>query len=334
MSKKIDYKGFIEDYFFVINKDGVMEPLVLNEVQSHYYELLLGEYGEELQGIRENILKGRQFGISTLISAIFATDFILSELQAIPRINSSVYSYTDNDTKAHTARFDLFLESYLMQDQKAKLEDMETNDGKQARQAFRKAFLSVDNGNYIEGKRGAQYHSQTASAKVSGRGDTKQNIHWTEPAFYPNTEILSAEDLMVGAEEQVPDGKGKIIRESTGKTRVDYFGKEFLLGKEGKTDFKSRFIGWSQHKPYRRDVPNGWKRPDYYAKVDATDEQCYWHYMKTQQLTNMKKLREFPTHDHEAFIAGGQAFFDKDALLRAFKQTIKPKREAEYVNAL
>ena len=331
---KIDYRSFIQDNFFIINKEGILIPFKLNEVQNWYYDLLLNEYGEELQGLRENVLKGRQFGLSTLIEAIFAVDFILSELQIIPRINSSVYSYTDNDTKAHTARFDLFLESYLMTDQGATIEDMETTDGKKARDEFRKAFLSIDNGNYIEGRRGAQYHSQTASARVSGRGDTKQNIHWTEPAFYPNTQILSAEDLMTGAEEQVADGTGKIFRESTGKTRIDYFGKEYLAGKDGKTAFKSRFIGWFRHPEYAKEVPEGWVRPEYYDTVDATDEQCYWHYTKTNGLTSNKKLREYPTHDHEAFIAGGTAFFDSDALLAATLKLRSPIKEAEYVSAL
>lgn len=331
---KIDYRGFIQDNFFIKNKEGIITPFIFNDVQNWYYDLLLEDYGEELQGIRENDLKGRQFGISSMIEGIFATDFIMSELNYIPIIDSDVYSYTDKDTKAHTDRFNLFLESYLMNDQGAMVEDMETTEGRQAREAFRKTFLSIDNGNFIQGKRGALYHSQTASAKVSGRGGTKQNIHWTEPAFYPNTQILSAEDLMTGAEEQVPDGKGKIFRESTGKTRVDYFGRQYLEGKEGKTDFKSRFIGWYLHKAYSRPVPEGWERPDYYELVDATDEQCYWHWMKTDQLTKAKKIREYPTHDVEAFIAGGSPFFDADGLMEALKKVIKPIKEVEYVSSL
>lgn len=331
---KIDYRSFIQDSFFIKNKEGTIVRFIFNEVQNWYYDLLLEEYGEELQGIRENDLKGRQFGISSLIEGIFATDFVMSELGYMPIIDSDVYSYTDKDTKAHTDRFNLFLESYLMVDQGASIEDMETTDGKQARAAFRKQFLKTDNGNFIEGNRGALYHSQTASAKVSGRGGTKQNIHWTEPAFYPNTDILSAEDLMTGAEEQVPDGRGKIFRESTGKTRVDYFGRQYLEGKQGITDYRSRFIAWYQHKQYAREVPRGWERPSYYDNVPATDEQCYWHYMKTDQLTKPKKIREYPTYDTEAFISGGENFFDADALMYALNQIKDPVRKAEYVSAL
>lgn len=331
---KIDYRSFIEDNFFIKNKEGILVPFTFNKVQNWYYDLLVEDYGEDLQGIRENDLKGRQFGISSMIEGIFATDFVLSELGEIPLVDSDVYSHIDKETKAHTDRFNLFLESYLMQDQGAGVEDMLTPDGIKAREAFRKAFLKTDNGNYIESKRGALYHSQTASAKVSGRGGTKQNIHWTEPAFYPNTDILNAKELMTGAEKQVPLGRGKIFRESTGKTRADYYAQEYFKGKEGKGMFKSRFMAWMLHPEYQMTPPKDWERPEYYLELDATDAQCYWHYLQTDQLTNKLEMREYPTYDHEAFIAGGEAFFDEDALFAAINRLKEPIRKAEYVSSL
>lgn len=331
---KIDYRSFIQDNFFIKNKEGILVPFHFNAVQNWYYDLLLEEYSEELQGIRENDLKGRQFGISSMIEGIFATDFVLSELDYIPIIDADVYSHIDKETKAHTDRFNLFLESYLMQDQNAGVEDMDTPEGKAARAAFRKQFLKTDNGNYIEGRRGALYHSQTASAKVSGRGGTKQNLHWTEPAFYPNTDILNAKELMTGAEKQVPLGRGKIFRESTGKTRADYFGQEYYKGKEGRGVFKSRFMAWYQHPEYHLEPPKKWQRPEYYAELPATDAQCFWHYTETDELNDKLALREYPTYDHEAFIAGGESFFSKDALLEAIKLISEPVKTGEYVQAL
>jgi len=330
----IDYRSFIQDNFFIKNKDGVLVPFIFNEVQNLVYEEWKKDYGEELQGIRENDLKGRQFGISSMIEGVFATDFILSELGHLPIIDSDVYSHIDKETKAHTDRFNLFLDSYLMQDQGASAEDMLTAEGLEARSAFRKSFLKTDNGNYIESNKGALYHSQTASAKVSGRGGTKQNIHWTEPAFYPNTDILNAKELMSGAEKQVPLGKGKIFRESTGKTRADYFGQEYYKGKEGRGRFKSRFLAWYLHPEYQLTPPEGWVRPEYYAQLPATDAQCYWHYTETDGLNDKIQLREYPTYDHEAFIAGGEAFFGQNALLAAINKITDPIKKGEYVQAL
>ncbi len=331
---KINYRAFIQDNFFIKNKEGMLVPFIFNEVQNIVYNMWLEDYGEELQGIRENDLKGRQFGISSMIEGVFATDFIMSELKYIPVIDSDVYSHIDRETKAHTDRFNLFLDSYLMQDQGASVEDMDSLDGVQARAAFRKSFLKTDNGNYIEGKRGALYHSQTASAKVSGRGGTKQNIHWTEPAFYPNTDIMNAKELMTGAEKQVPLGRGKIFRESTGKTRADFFGQEYYKGKAGRGRFKSRFLAWYLHPEYQIKPPEGWERPEYYRDLPATDAQCYWHFTETDELTDKIQLREYPTYDHEAFISGGESFFDANALLTAIQGIKDPIRKAEYVAAL
>lgn len=333
---KIDYRGFIEDNFFIKNKQGILVPFIFNDVQNLWYDDLVNYYGEELQGIRDNDAKGRQFGISSIITGIFATDFILSELNEIPIIDSDVYSHKDDETTTHINRFNLFLNSYLIQDQGGSIRDMENQE---AIQAFRKEFLSIDQGGHVQSrKRQAKYNAQTASAKVSGRGGTKQNIHWSEPAFYPNTEIMNAKRLMTGAEKQVPDGHGKVFRESTGNTMIDYFASEYYKGKEGRGQFRSVFLAWYLHKPYTLEAPDEWELPDYYRKlVDdglATVDQCFWHYEKTDHLQDKYELREYPTYDTEAFILGGKTYFDDTALMHYLNAVIKPVKEVEYVAAL
>lgn len=139
---------------------------------------------------------------------------------------------------------------------------------------------------------------------------------------------------MTGAEKQVPLGKGKIFRESTGKTRADYFGQEYYKGKEGRGRFISRFLAWYLHPEYQVKPPKGWVRPDYYSDVPASDAQCFWHYTETDELQDKIQMREYPTYDHEAFIAGGESFFDADALLVAIQGIKDPIRKAEYVAAL
>lgn len=331
----IDYKSYIEDNFYIKNKHGILEPFKLNEVQTAYYEALNSDY-PNWQGIRENILKGRQFGLSSFITAIFAIDFIASECGEIPIIDSDVYSHKDEETQAHIDRFNLFLNSYLIKSQGGSLEDM---DNFEAIIKLRRAFLKVDNGGEIVSRRkGAQYHAQTASAKVSGRGGTKQNIHWSEVAFYPNTEIMNAKKLVVGAEKQVPQDYGKIFRETTGNLAGDYFAEEYQEGKDGISQFKSRFIAWYSHKPYRRIPIEDWTPPEYYQSLLvsglADKEQCYWHWIQTKGLEDKEELREFPTYDHEAFLYGGSPLFDQEALIWYTNQVKKPKKAAMYVQAL
>lgn len=331
----IDYKAFIEDNFFIKNKHGVLVPMIFNDVQNLWYDDLLKEYGEELQGVRENDLKGRQFGISSVITGIIATDTIMSELGEIAITDSDVYGHKDGETAAHLARFNLFLNSFLINSQGGGIQDMENLE---AIEALRKDFLRVDQGGHIiTRKRGAQYQAQTASAKVSGRGGTKTNIHWTEPAFYPNTDILNAKDLMTGAEKQVPDNYGKIFRESTGRSVADHFANEYFKGKEGRGKFKSRFLAWFLYKDYTLKAPSGWELPEYYRVLHeegrATIDQCYWHYITTDELQDKHELREYPSFDFEAFLQGGDPFFSSDALIHYTNNTKKPKREVEYVTS-
>lgn len=332
----IDYKKFIEHYFYIKNKDGELVPFVFNDVQQKWYEQLEEDY-PDFQGIRENILKSRQFGLSSIITGIFAADFIMSELGEIPIIDADIYSHKDKETLAHIARFNLFLDSYMFKDQGGTALDIQNN--LKVREAMRKQFLRIDNGGEIISRnRGAQYHCETASAKVSGRGGTKQNIHWSEVAFYPNTEIMNAELLVTGAEEQVPDQRGKIFRETTGNMMGDFFANEYYAGKEGTGDFKSRFYPWYEHKAYSRPAPEGWTPPEYYDAAlnseKATIEQCFWHFKKTKELQSKVKKRENPTYDYEAFLLSGTSFFDEEALVRYNNFVQKPVKEGAYVQAI
>jgi len=332
---KIDYKSFIEDNFMITTTAGEIVPFKFNDIQDYYYKLLIEDYGEELTGIRENILKSRRFGFSSIIDAMFATDFILSELGAIPLTNSDVYSYKEKDTQVLFTSVNQFIDSYLLQDQGGDYRELAH---RRELPLLRKAFLKSDvKGTVIVGKNGAEYHCLTAGAKVSGRGGTKQNIHWSEVAFYNNTDILNARDLVTGAEEQVSTGIGKIFRETTGNVADDFFAEEYQHGVDGISEFKSRFLAWHLMGAYTKPAPKGWTPPEYYDAVIAdgvSHDQCYWHFEKTRGLTSSRRLREYPTTDDEAFLLGGDPFFSQEALIHYSKAIRKPKKAVEFVGAL
>lgn len=332
---KINYKAFIEDNFTITTTNGELVPFIFNDIQDYYYQMLISDYGEELSGIRENILKSRRFGFSSIIDAMFVVDFILSELGAIPFTNSDVYSYKDKDTQVLFTRVNQFLDSWLLKDQGG---DYTNLDHHKEIDKLRKAFLRADvHGSVIVGKKGAEYHCLTAGAKVSGRGGTKQNIHWSEVAFYNNTDILDAEKLVTGAEEQVSAGIGKVFRETTGNVTEDFFAREYQEGVDGVSDFKSRFLAWYKFSQYSKEAPQGWYPPEYYKSIltqGVTVDQCYWHFEKTRGLTNKLRMREYPTTDVEAFLLGGEPYFSEDALLYYTSVISKPIKEVEYATAL
>lgn len=331
----IDYKGFIEQYFYIKTKKGEIVPFKFNAVQDGWYKDLQDSYGDELQGVRENDLKGRQFGISSVIAGIFTVDFICSARGWISLTDSEIYSYRDKDTEAHFQRVNMFLDSYLVTEVGGNfLDPVQRLEGLK----LRSKFLKTDTTNLLVAKNDTQIQTATAGAKVAGRGSTKQNIHWSEVAFYSNTTILDAETLVTGAEEQVPEGYGKIFRETTGNMAGDFFSREYDAGKNGKSEYHSRFMAWYLHKEYNRAHPQGWVPPEYYHRLiadgEATLDQAYWHFVKTRELQNRKRLREYPTYDYEAFMMQGTTYFDDFARIWHANRIKKPMKVAQFAEAL
>lgn len=311
---KINYKSFIEDNFKIKNKKGEIVPFLFNDPQSQYFELLRLDY-PDFEGIRENIDKARQEGFSSMIDAIFVTDFIFSILGKLPIISGQIISHKDKEVKPLFERANLFFNSWL---EKNKIQ--------------RGSVLAQDNhSSYMKANNGAELFVGSAGAKTLGRGGTLQNIHWSEVAFYPNTEILNAEDLIIGAEQQVADGIGKIFRESTGNTRSDFFATEYFRGKEGKGSYKSRFFPWFIYSAYKKEVPQGYEFTDEWkekmARYKLTPEQIYWYIQKLENSKDPKKMiREYPFEDIESFLASGDCFFDTETLkfhLTRVKEPIK-----------
>ena len=324
--KYVDYREFIEENFLIKNKEGEVVPFIFNDTQIYYYNLLEKDY-PDFQGIRENDLKFRQPGFSSLIDGMFTVDFILAEMGEAPITDSDIYSHKMDETKNLFDRVsDYYYESWI-----SKAYSLDFFNNKSDIKKIRSQLLELDSGNKMKGKQGALMNVQTASAKVSGRGGTKQNIHWSEIAFYPNTQIMSAENLVTAAEQQVKDGFGKIFRESTGNIAGDFFDTEFTKGEDGIGEYKSRFFGWWIHPEYVREAPIGWEIPEYYKniveKYNVTKNQCYWHFKKTNSLTDKKKIREYPTTKHEAFLYGGEQYFSKEALQHYAGTIIKPIAE-------
>lgn len=303
----VDYRAFIEDNFLILDKEGKQQSFILNDVQSAYLTTLQSEK-PDLAGVRENILKARQQGFSTLIDAIFTVDFILSGLGKLPVITGQIISHKEAETRILFRRVDFFLSSWMRK------HDIE-----------RKGFLKSDGDSYLETHAGSELFIGTAGAKTLGRGGTLQNLHWSEIGFYPNTQVMNATEIVPPAEQQVADGIGKIFRESTGNRMYDLFYDEYWAGKEGKGDFRSRFFPWWLTASYRREPPTGYVPDEEHqalmAKHGLSLEQVYWHEMKIRKPKDndtLKARREYPSSDLEAFLAAGEQYFNAQAL-QAFK---------------
>lgn len=342
MLNRPDYKGFIEDHFNIKTKEGVLTPFKFNEVQDLYYSLLLKDY-PLMKGLRENILKGRQQGFSSLIDGFLTTDFLLSAQKLLPIISGQIISHKKEETKPLFDRVNLYIESWL---------DKQTQLNSLPMIKKRKWLLAEDNTSrtsmYLRTHTGAELYVGTAGAATLGRGGTLQNYHWSEVGFYPDTENKSVSELVTGAEQQILDGIGMIFRESTGNMEDDFFYNEFFLGLEPETVFTSRFFEWWLTSEYIVPLPKGYKfsarenelvqRYNLETKMKSFNwsiEQFNWYIKKLVSSQDPREIvREYPCTAEEAFMGQGERYFDTDALnFYRLEKQLEPIKTGELVYA-
>lgn len=298
---KINYKKFIEENFAVQDKDTLVPiPFRFNLVQEKYYSLLASEY-EDMEGVREIVLKARQEGLSSFILALFAVDFILR-----PYSVSICISHRKDSTDILFKKVKSYVDSYFR-----KLAKKYNTTAEE----ISKQFLKSDNKNMLENaENNAMFYIGTAGAKVGGRGGTARNILFSECAFYQDTELITAQEIVVGTAQQVPQGRGMIFIESTANGEGNYYHQTWedanKYDKEGGrlSIYNPRFFGWQEL---------------------YTEE---WVNQKRKEFPNEKMwLQEYPKTPEDAFITSGTPYFNNlilDDMLKNRPNPIKSGRFA------
>jgi len=286
---KIDYKKFIEHYFMVIDRENqVPVPFVLNKVQAKYLEMLNQEYPNQ-EGIREIILKARQQGFSSFILALFTADFIMR-----PYSVSICISHRRDSTELLFKKVRFYLESYLQKkaEEEKKIYTEETL----------KSWLASDNkGMITNSTNDATFYIGTAGAKVGGRGGSARNVHFSEAAFYQDTEMLKAHEMILATAQQVPQGKGMIFIESTANGEGNYYHAEWERASEGRSIYKPRFFGWQE----------------FYS--------AEWVEEKRKEFPSEKMAgQEYPYTPEEAFITSGSPYFNALVLNKMLDEKAEP----------
>lgn len=247
----------------------------LNVVQRKYADILTTEY-QDMDGIREIILKARQQGFSSFILALFTVDFILR-----PYSISICISHRKDATELLFKKVKFYLDSYCQ------------------KHGFNvKDYLISDNKNMIESRvNNSMFYIGTAGTKVGGRGGSARNIHFSEAAFYQDTEQITAQEIILATAQQVPQGNGMIFIESTANGEGNYYQQEWersnTFGKDGKrvSIYRPQFFGWQE----------------FYTKE--------WVEEKRKEFPSDKLWKqEYPGDPDEAFITSGSPFFDVEYL--------------------
>lgn len=241
------YKKFINDFFLIDEAtSGELVPFVFKKVQDKYYKELVRDYDIEKKGlnacVRENILKARREGFSSLILALFAADDIYNENPT----ETCVLSYKDDATNIFRKRYRTFITSFFARKKLGyTIEDIKKHPALLDEAA--KKFLSVDASDIELRHNKAHFYCGTASAKVGGRGGVLQKLLYSEIAYYPDTEKMTAKEIIEGTMRQIDIDSGWIFAESTENGRGTYQYKLWQNVKQGLSRFKNRFFGALEH---------------------------------------------------------------------------------------
>ncbi|MBX9914080.1 MAG: hypothetical protein K2Y25_09285 [Pseudomonadaceae bacterium] len=235
-------------------KEGKIMPFVWNDAQRLLHEKL--EEQLSLRGwIRAIVLKGRQQGASTYVSARF-----------YKRTSMGFGKRTMILTHLDAATTTLFgmVKTYYELSSDVLRPSIKANSGTEL------SFSKLRSG----------YKVATAGSKNAGRSDTVQYMHGSEVAFWPN-----AEQIMAGLGQTVPMIEGsEMILESTANGLNNLFRRLWVLATAGKGDFMPIFIPWLVQREYQRVVPPGFELSaedaEYMEAYDATLEQMAWRRAK------------------------------------------------------
>jgi hypothetical protein len=291
------YRKFIEDNFLIDEPDtGALVPFKFREVQNKYYDELVRDYDIERLGvstpIRDLILKARREGFSSLILAIFAADDIL---QMNPT-ETIAFSYVDKATQTFRRRYRVYVTSYFARKEGYTVEEIQQNIG--LLDIMAQKHLDADGANIVLKHNQAHFYCGTASARTGARGGVLQKLLFSEEAHYPDSDVMSASEIVDGTLRQVDIHAGWVFRESTANGYGNYYEQTWQKAVEGESRFKPRFYGWREM---------------------YTEEEFA---LIASEFTDKQILKqEYPETPEEAFIASGTGFFDNDQVMQYIKHT-------------
>lgn len=292
---------FIEDNFLIDDAEtGALVPFRFRKVQRKYYANLKETYDEaaNFRGLREIILKARKEGFTSMVLALFGALMIL-----LPDpVRFLEISYKEESTKQHFKRMHRYMMSYF--GKKFGLHPIHDE-----KKLIKLVYRTFNDGKEIELlHNGASFYVGTASARTAERGGTVMGILFTEAAHFPDTESMTAAEIVEGSSSMVAVGTGMIFLETTANGN-NWFKQMWEMAKKRLVKHLPRFFGWRE------------------MYTEAEFEEIKLGFRDKRMIP-----QEFPEYDEEAFLASGDTYFDKTALTQYAKLCREPiKTHLAYV---
>lgn len=276
-------------------KDKKLIKFAPNEVQEIWLDGLHDRYPGfdwrsgryTLRGCKEDILKARQQGMSTVILALIFLDTLNN-----PLTQTIIIADTGERAEMLFKVIHRFWQ-HLPEPRQPK---------KKYSSKRELEFVDLDSVIYVG----------TAGQGTVGRGGTINNVLASEFAYWDN-----AEEVEQGLLESVPRD-GNVFRETTANG-LNYYYNERQAEHRGESAFIAQFFGWNQTSEYRSTVPDDFAVTDDERKLaeayHLNNEQLQWRREKKKSLKDMFVV-EYPISESEAFKTSGNPYFDRDMLFQ------------------
>ena len=306
----------IELLFFVVDKEQKTVPFILNDVQNDF----IGKLNKAKEDFEKGkivdisllVLKGRQQGFTTLITAYQLASTIL---------NKNFQGFTVADEASNTEA--------IFQN-KAKYPYEQLPDIVKPTEKFNnKRQLLFE-------KLNSSWQVDTATANM-GRSRTVNFFHGSECAFWRDGIAL----IQAGIGEAFTKNCIKIY-EST----ANGF-NEFKAMWDSKVHINC-FYEWWRTPEYRLDIPTTDKK-EFMSNLKVSKEwifdrlrwlknakkldlkQLYWYYNKYNNYIDKELIKqEYPCTPEEAFLASGNCVFDKEAIIRRITELKEPLKQGYF----
>jgi hypothetical protein len=292
-----DLEFFAAELLKIRPKAGSLVPFAFNAAQRELHRRLEAQRSKTGR-VRAIVLKARQVGISTYISARYFRRTIGS-----PGLRTAIIGH---ERAASRNLFGLVkrFHDHLPDDHKPSLG---TSNAEEL------VFDKLDSG----------YLVSVATLEGAGRSSTAQLLHASEAAFW-----VDLQEQLAALMQTVPDIDGsEIVIETTGNQFGDEFHQLWRRAQSGGSEFEAIFLPWSIDPSYRRRLPDGFEMSSEESRLaeqyglDA--EQIMWRRNKISQLGSQDYFaREYPLVPDEAFMASNfDSFITPDIVMAARKET-------------
>ncbi len=309
---------YIENLLWIRTKDGSEVRLKLKPAQWKLYNIVR-EQVRAGKPVRVIVLKARQQGFSTLISALIFHACATQENRGALLV-AHVADATNNLHQMHLRFYDrLPMQVRPMRASSNAIELKFANPSKDPVERAKEPGLR------------SKIRCATAGGKGVGRSDTLQYVHASEYAFWPDG-INTKADTLLGILQAVPALPGTMVFiESTAKG-FDDFKLRWDAAVAGRSDFVPLFVGWNEEPDYRRPVPPGtvWsaEEREMMARYGLEPEQMAWRRwcIANNCGGDVNKFnQEYPLTPEMAFIASGACWFNTAVIMARLEELTNAK---------